>query len=323
MRSAPIPMYMLSRSVQQHDMKVVLTGEGADEFLGGYNIFKEDKVRRFWAREPESSIRPLLLGRLYGYVGRLDDAGRMRERFFSQHLTEVDRLDYSHVLRWDNSSSLCRLLSGDVRQRLDGYEPREEINDRLAAHPGFRTWTPLARAQYIEATLFMSGFLLSSQSDRMLMAHSVEGRFPFLDHRVIEWASLMPPRLKLRGLNEKWALKEAVRKHVPRSVIVRPKQPYRAPIRDLFVGDHASWVKDLIDQSTVEEAGVFGSAAVNRLFEKASRSPSLSERDNMALIAVVSTQLLYDLFVRSKIRPDSKPIVKKRVIGTGAGNDLI
>lgn len=315
LRSAPIPMYLLSQHVREHDMKVVLTGEGADEFLGGYNIFKEDKVRRFWAREPESSLRPLLLNKLYGYVGGLDEAGSMRRRFFARHLTEVDRLDYSHLLRWANSSSLHRLFSGELRDRLDGYEPRDEINSRLATHPRYSTWTPLARAQYLEVTLFMSGYLLSSQGDRMLMAHSVEGRFPFLDHRVIEWAALMPPRLKLRGLVEKWALKEAARPYVPASAIERPKQPYRAPIRDLLVGNHASWVAEVANSRAVADAGVFAPAAVERLFEKARRIPTLSERDNMALMAVVSTQLLHELFVRRSPEPDRKAVIKKRVIG--------
>jgi len=315
LRSSPVPMYMLSGYVQQHDMKVVLTGEGADEFLGGYNIFKEDKVRRFWARQPGSSLRPQLLQKLYCYVEGLDGVGSMRDSFFSQHLTEVDRLDYSHLLRWANSAPLCRLFSGDLRNSLDGYEPRAEINDRLAAHPRYKTWTPLAKAQFLEATLFTSGYLLSSQGDRMLMAHSVEGRFPFLDHRVIDWAALMPPRLKLRGLTEKWALKEAVRPYVPTSVITRSKQPYRAPIRELLVGDHASWVNEVVNSKAVERAGIFDPAAVSHLFKKASRMPNLSERDNMALMAVVSTQLLHRRFIDGEVRPGRKPSFAKRITG--------
>jgi asparagine synthase (glutamine-hydrolysing) len=297
-------------------VKVVLTGEGADEFLGGYNIFKENNVRRFWARQPDSSLRPLLLQKLYGYVGGLNSAGPMRQSFFSKHLTEVERLDYSHLLRWANSASICRLFSHDLRDRLGGYEPRDEIGDRLATHSNFRSWTPLAQAQYLEATLFMSGYLLSSQGDRMLMAHSVEGRFPFLDHRVIEWAAQMPPRLKLRGLNEKWVLKEAVRSHVPASVIDRPKQPYRAPIRDLLIGNHASWVKDVVDPREIADVGVFEPNAVTRLMAKASRATDLSERDNMALMAVVSTQLLHRLFARGRIRPERKPTFARRITGT-------
>ena len=75
LRTSPAPMYLLSRLVQENGFKVVLTGEGADEFLAGYNLFKEAKVRRFWARQPDSRIRPLLLRKLYPYVPQLSGRG--------------------------------------------------------------------------------------------------------------------------------------------------------------------------------------------------------------------------------------------------------
>ncbi len=321
LRSAPVPMYLLSGHVQAHGLKVVLTGEGADEFLGGYNIFKEAKVRRFWARQPHSTLRPRLLNRLYGYVDGLDAGRSMRDSFFGRHLTEVDRLDYSHVLRWANTAPLRRLLSRDIRESLEGYEPRTEIGDRLAAHARFKTWTPLAQAQYLEATLFMPGCLLSSQGDRMLMAHSVEGRFPFLDHRVIEWAAQMPPRLKIRGLTEKWALKQAVGHLVPDSVIRRPKQPYRAPIRDLFTMSPAGWVADAMSEQAVRRTNIFDPAAVDRLMEKAARGLHLGERDTMGLMAVASTQLLHERFIRNPTPSTSRPILTKHVTQQESSHD--
>ena len=68
LRTSPTPMMILSKKVRERNIKVVITGEGADEFLGGYNIFKEAKIRRFWAREPNSKIRPKLLSRFYPYL---------------------------------------------------------------------------------------------------------------------------------------------------------------------------------------------------------------------------------------------------------------
>jgi asparagine synthase (glutamine-hydrolysing) len=298
LRTSPAPMFMLSRLVQQNDIKVVLTGEGADEFLGGYNIFKEAKLRRFWAQVPDSTVRPLLLKRLYPYVQGLGHGGTFLEAFFRKSLTETERLDYSHAIRWANTAPLRRFFSAEVQAVLDGYDPVPEVISILKLHPAFANWTPLAQAQYIEVSTFMSEYLLSSQGDRMLMAHSVEGRFPFLDHRVIEFASRIPPRLKIRGLNEKHVLKRAMRGMLPESVYARAKRPYRAPIHRSFFGDAShAYVSELLSPEAIRATGYFYPQAVARLVKKAQSAHPLGERDNMALAGVLSTQLLHHQFV--------------------------
>jgi asparagine synthase (glutamine-hydrolysing) len=300
LRTSPAPMFMLSQLVQQNDIKVVLTGEGADEFLGGYNIFKETKLRRFWAKDPDSAMRPLLLKRLYSYVQGLGDGGSFLEAFFRKGLTETERPDYSHAIRWANTAPLRRFFSPEAQATLNGYDPVAEVVTRLQRHPAFERWAPLARAQYIEISIFMSEYLLSSQGDRMLTAHSVEGRFPFLDHRVIEFASRIPPRLKIRGLNEKYVLKRAMRGMLPESVYARAKQPYRAPIHRSFFGPGApAYVGELLSPEAIRAAGYFHPEAVSRLVKKAEGAHPLSERENMALAGVLSTQLLHRQFVES------------------------
>jgi asparagine synthase (glutamine-hydrolysing) len=300
LRTSPAPMFMLSQLVQQNGIKVVLTGEGADEFLGGYNIFKEAKLRHFWAQDPDSAMRPLLLKRLYPYVQGLGDGGSFMEAFFRKGLTEIDRLDYSHAIRWANTAPLRRFFSTEIQAALDGYDPVAEAVAGLQRHPAFERWTPLARAQYIEVSIFMSEYLLSSQGDRMLMAHSVEGRFPFLDYRVIEFASRIPPRLKIRGLNEKYVLKRAMQGMLPESVYARTKQPYRAPIHRSFFGPHApAYVSELLSPAAIRAAGYFQPQAVSRLVQKAQGAHPLSERENMALAGVLSTQLLHRQFVEN------------------------
>lgn len=300
LRTSPAPMFMLSQLVQQNGIKVVLTGEGADEFLGGYNIFKEAKLRRFWAQDPDSAMRPLLLQRLYPYVQGLADSGSFMEAFFRKGLTETDRPDYSHTIRWANNAPLRRFFSTEIQAALNGYDPVAEAVAGLQRHSAFERWTPLARAQYIEASIFMSEYLLSSQGDRMLMAHSVEGRFPFLDYRVIEFASRIPPRLKIRGLNEKYVLKRAMQGMLPKSVYARTKQPYRAPIHRSFFGPHApAYVSELLSPAAIRVAGYFQPQAVSRLAQKAQGAHPLSERENMALAGVLSTQLLHRQFVEN------------------------
>lgn len=296
LRTSPAPMYLLSRLVNRHGIKVVLTGEGADEFLGGYNIFREDKVRRFWAREPSSTIRPLLLQRLYPYVADLSRSGdAYLQAFFRRGLIDTDRLGYSHQTRWRNTAGLWSLFSGELTGLLQGYDPVEELVSQLDC--AMAGWSPLSQGQYLEVATFMSPYLLSSQGDRMMAANSVEGRFPFLDHRVVEFCGQLPPKYKIRGLQEKYVLKRAARDILPSEVWRRPKQPYRAPIGPAFLGQRLEYVEELLSAKAVEEAGVFDPSAVERLRHKCGAGLRLSERDNMGLVGVISTQLLHHLFV--------------------------
>ena len=298
LRTSPAPMYLLSRLVHGNNIKVVLTGEGADEFLGGYNIFKEDKVRRFWARQPQSAWRPLLLRRLYPYVADLSRGGdAYLAAFFRQGLTEVDQVGYSHRIRWHNTARLQRFFGAGLRETLQGYDPAGEF---LASLNGtLPTWSPLPQAQYLEVTTFMSPYLLSSQGDRMMAANSVEGRFPFLDHRVVEFCNSLPPHLKIRGLQEKYTLKRSAHGLLPPQVWQRHKQPYRAPIHSSFFTQSLDYVEELLSPETVRADGIFNPSAVTRLMHKCRAGTRVSEGDDMALVGVLSTQLLHHLFVKS------------------------
>ena len=222
MRTAPAPMFLLSKLVRDCGFKVVLTGEGADEFLAGYDIFKEAKVRQFWAREPDSKLRPRLLERLYtDIVGLSRNGNSFLAAFFRQRLTEVDSPTYSHAIRWHNNSRACRFFSDEVRQQA-ALPSAQFLEEQLSPH--FKEWTLLARAQYLEIKIFLSQYLLSSQGDRVAMAHSIEGRFPFLDHRVTEFCNRLPENLKLRGLTEKYLLKKIGHRWLPPTIWARRKR---------------------------------------------------------------------------------------------------
>ena len=132
------------------------------------------------------------------------------------------------------------------------------MGDDLALPAGFRDWPPLGQAQYLEMTVFLSQYLLSSQGDRVAMAHSVEGRYPFLDYRVVEFCNRLPPGLKLRGLMEKWLLRRVASSHLPAEIWQRPKRPYRAPIHTSFFSESApDYVADLLSPAALEESGLF------------------------------------------------------------------
>jgi asparagine synthase (glutamine-hydrolysing) len=302
-RTAPAPLYMLSELVRQHDFKVVLTGEGADEMLGGYDIFKEAKIRRWWAAVPDSEMRPLLLRRLYPYLRNIQaQPDAYRRAFFHIRPEELSSPFFSHIPRWEMTSTVKRLFSSAVKAELDGYDAHQEVLDLLP--DGYASWDPFAQAQHLEANVLLPGYILSSQGDRMAMGHSVEGRFPFLDHRVAEFAATMSPRMKMKVLNEKYALKRAARGLVPESVTGRTKQPYRAPDAVSLLGNTAGkkrpeYVDDLLSLDRIQADALFNPIAVGKLLKKFEKGRAIGIRDNMALVGILSTQLLIDQFTRS------------------------
>ena len=307
MRTSPAPMFMLSKWVRECGHKVVLTGEGADEFLAGYDIFKEAKVRRFWARQPESKWRPLLFQRLYPDItglGRSHPA--MLAAFFQGALTEVDLPYYSHAIRWRNNRRACRFFSQAVQAEL-ARQPVAAL-DQIVYPSQFGRWGSLERAQFLEISIFLSQYLLSAQGDRVAMAHSVEGRYPFLDVRVVEFCNRLPSHLKLRGLVEKFLLKKIGRKCLPREIWQRPKRPYRAPIhRSFFNAQTEDYVRDLLSPEQVARTGWFNPTAVSQLVAKVQQGGAIGETDDMALAGILSTQLVHHHFIDSFPTPPPLP----------------
>ena len=310
LRTAPVPLFRLSGLVRENAIKVVVTGEGADEILAGYNIFKEAKIRRFWAREPGSKKRPLLLTRIYPYIQRPETgAGKaMWKQFFATGLADTDRPCYSHMIRWRNTSALKRFFTRGFRGRIGDYDGIADYERTLPE--GFGAWAPLSQAQYVEMTTFMTAYLLSSQGDRMAAAHGVEARFPFLDHHLAEFASKIPPKYKLRGLQEKYALRKAAKGLVPDTVEHRAKQPYRAPDSTCFsCGEGRDLVDYAVSDKAVRDAGCFEPRMVRRLLDKLRNvgEAGVSARDDMTLLGILSTQLIHRRFIEDLPKSEAIP----------------
>lgn len=313
LRTAAAPLFLLSKLVRDTGIKVVLTGEGADEMFAGYDLFREAKVRRFWARQPQSRWRPWLLGRLYPYLARSPVGQQgMAQQFFGRGLEGSGRPGFGHEPRWNSTSSVRRLFSSDLRARVAGFDAQAQL---LAALPSaFASWTPLAQDQYLEVKTLLSGYLLSSQGDRMLMAHSIEGRFPFLDRGVVALAESLPPAYKLRVLDEKHVLKRAAADLLPASILRRPKQPYRAPDALSFATPQAlEWMHEVAGEHAVRDAGCFEPRSVARLLAKCSTKAAdgqFSNADNMSVVGVLSTQLLHHHFIRNQPKYSAPPTVR-------------
>jgi asparagine synthase (glutamine-hydrolysing) len=303
LRTSPAPMFLLSRLVHDHGLKVVLTGEGADEFLGGYEIFKEARIRHFWSRQPASKHRPRLLEQLYPDIASLPNSHSYLASFFGEGLLDTDSPAYSHEIRWRTTRRCKRFFSEGLHENIQ--QQAENTRQAIFYPEGFSSWDPLSRAQYLESTIFLSQYLLSSQGDRMGMAHSVEGRFPFLDYRVVEFANRLPPHLKMFGLNEKYLLKKLARQWLPDEISSRPKRPYRAPIHKSFFNQESyPYVRELLSPQYLRAAGMFNGQAVGQLVQKLDAGKQLSETDDMALAGILSSQLVYHHFVDNFRMPE-------------------
>jgi asparagine synthase (glutamine-hydrolysing) len=289
LRTAPAPLLRLSGPVRNAGYKVVLTGEGSDEIFAGYDIFREARVRRFVARDPHSRIRSHLFLRLYHYLpGIQSQSAEYLSAFFGVGNDRLDDPLFSHRPRFRATAQAKLFYSQDLRNTLKGYDATAALAETLPER--FTKWHPLHQAQYLETRYLLPGYILSSQGDRVSMANSVEGRYPFLDHRLVDFAATIPPDMKLRGLDEKHILKRAARGLVPDSIAQRSKQPYRAPDSESF--RDAAYVAAALADGT----GLFNAVAVEKLAQKARRGAMTGFRDNAAFVGILSTQLWHRAF---------------------------
>jgi len=299
LRTSPVPLFLLSEAVKSAGIKTVLTGEGADELLCGYTIFKEDQIRRFWARQPDSHIRPALLRRIHHYVGGENARhNALWQSFFRRGLLDTGHPFYSHLVRWRNTAWTLRLLSPDIRASLPLEPMMREMEVNLPL--GWSDWDPLTRAQYIEIDGFMSSYLLSCQGDRVAMAHGVEARYPFLDPNLVDFCFALETHDKLIGTRDKLALRRVARRHLPPEIWRRRKQPFRAPIGSTLFGPESERFYDLLSPARLAEDGYFDVPAVTQLLARtrANGVDLLGEREEMGLVGVLTLRLLSDAYIR-------------------------
>jgi asparagine synthase (glutamine-hydrolysing) len=297
-RTAPAPLFLLSKLARENDIKVVLTGEGADEVFLGYDLFKETLIRRFCLRQPASTSRPRLLDRLYPYLAPGARGGEMWRRFFLEAGAPDDPL-FSHMPRFLVTSRIKDFYASDMRGALSGFDAMAQL--RASLPPAFQGWSALNRADYLEFTTLLSPYLLASQGDRMAMAHGVEGRFPFLDHRLVEFAAALPARSKLRGRREKAILKRWAADFVWHEAVKRGKQPYRAPDVPAFFGSsEGDYVAELLEPAALTRTGIFDGASAAGLVRRCRAGLATSFRESQALVAILSTQLWHREFFEQR-----------------------
>jgi len=311
-----VPLMALSgRAAKQ--VKVVLTGEGADEALGGYEYFRWEVYRE--SRQGMLVGRPLLLlakwafGRALGWDNPLVPTARTvswAQEVFGFYPAEMFDFFYFRGTRE-------RVYSREMLARQRTLSDAELVD--LPRERMLR-WDQLNRSLYVSSRVFMTTHLLGSHGDRALMANSVEGRYPFLDRSVQEFLATVPPGLKIRPGVAKLLLRQAMKGTLPLRTVWRRKKQFLAPFGTPFVGDDCSdYVRELLSPQMLRRFGYFDHDKVARIVreieslkqslgrdrrESVRLDPAVKQRTvlGLALTFVVSMQILADLVARGAFR---------------------
>ena len=309
-RTAPVPMYLLADEVRASGITVVASGEGADELFWGYDLFKEVVLRELNARDPQRAAA--LVDELYDYLG---PGTARRGPSWRQFLLETgagDELLGSHLTRAQATATVKALYRPEVSDALGPETSLERLRAELPAE--VQGWSSLERAAWLEVSTLLEPYLLSAQGDRVAMAYGVEGRFPFLDHRVFDLATALPPERKLDELNDKIALRELAAKLLPEGIATRRKQPYRAPEVEPFFAEGApEYVDELLSDAALEESDLWDPGRVAGLVKRCRSGRATGMREGMALVGVLSTQLFDRAFFGVPVSSYSPETAEPRV----------
>jgi asparagine synthase (glutamine-hydrolysing) len=295
-RTGPVCMAQLAECARQHGITVVATGEGADELFWGYDLFKEVVARRAFLDDPED---PTVFDSLYPHLDHRARGPAWRQAFVVAGAAD-DPL-FSHQVRLRATSAVSALYAPEVRAELALVPSADRL--RASLPPGFEGWTDLERATWLELHTLLDPYLLAAQGDRAAMAHGVEGRYPFLDHRVFELAVSLPPHRKLHGDRDKSVLRDLARDLLPTEISGRRKQPYRVPEVTPFFGAGApEWVEERLSAGALREVGVFDADRTARLVERCREGRAAGQREAMALVGVLSTQVWAETYFGAAAR---------------------
>lgn len=290
-RTAFVPMFLLSGKVQAAGIKTILSGEGADEVFLGYSLFRETMLRRDW-RDLDAQTRKERVAALNPYLGHFNESthGPLLG-LYQQYLTESLPGLFSHEMRFQNGRFALRLLAGQTETALD------PLISLCAAESGFAGLGAVEKAQWLEFRTLLAGYLLSTQGERMGLAHGVENRCPFLDPDVVRLSHAV--NLKFDGGQvEKGILKQAF-PELPPEILRRHKHPYRAPDSAAFAAARPDYMELLLSESELAKSGLVDARFAAALSAKVLTSPPerVSVRENQAFILLMSLQLLQRQFV--------------------------
>jgi asparagine synthase (glutamine-hydrolysing) len=294
-----VAKYLLSRAVRDAGYKVVLTGEGSDEILGGYAFFRRDML--LYNRQGQD---PAVVAGLLDELARLNTVSRglTLPDGDAGSLDTVKRL-LGFVPSWietlsAGSEKMRRLLDGDFLQKFSQREGFRSFLSDIDVRGQLTGRDPLHQSLYLWAKAGLPSYILTMLGDRMEMAHSIEGRVPFLDHHVVEVVRSQPVSQKIRGMTEKYVLREAARDVISDTVYRRQKHPFLSPPATLNPKNRlSSLVQDTLRGPTLASIPFFDQKKVIGLLDRLETMDEGSRVANdQVLMHLTSACVLHERF---------------------------
>lgn len=290
--SSALPTWRVCQLARKH-VTVALSGDGGDENFAGYRRYRlhtwESGLR---SHMPEGLRKPLfgLLGSIYP---KADWAPRpLRAKTTFQGLARDDVEAYFHSVSTTSAPMRRQLYSESFRRELQGYDALSVFREHAANAP---TDHPLLLAQYLDFKTWLPGDILT-KVDRASMAHSLEVRVPVLDHRLVEWSSCIPPRMKLHRGEGKYVFKKMLETDLPHEVLYRKKMGFSVPLAAWFRGALSGRLRSALLEGEVAKCGYFTPSTLEVML----RQHAAGQRDNSATLWSL---LMLDAFLRNTKRP--------------------
>jgi asparagine synthase (glutamine-hydrolysing) len=285
-------LLLLAREVHNRGFKVAQTGEGSDEWLAGYPWHKLNRVLGWLDVLPKLSLSQLLR-RLFT---RLSGAPRLGQEWIDRAAAATGGYHGWHDVYALMSMSRLRFFSDWMKRELADHVPYED----LAIPAEAKRWHPLNRELYMSARCHLAGLLLNAKGDRVAMHSSVETRYPFLDEAVFAYLARMDPRLKLRGLHDKYVLRHVAARWLPREIAFRRKAMFRAPFDSFHLEQAPPFVQQLLSEESLRKTGYFDVAAVTywrKAFRDLWARGAQRVSVEMGLVGVLATQLWHHTYI--------------------------
>jgi asparagine synthase (glutamine-hydrolysing) len=255
---------------------VALSGDAGDEMFAGYRRYRWHGRAEAWRKHLPNGFRQAVFGAMGDVYPKLDWAPRwLRAKYTLQEFALDTAGGYYRTVCKIQDRDRLALYSPLMQRELKEYHPAALIAEAVMEAG---TGDSIACAQYVDCKTYLPGDILT-KVDRTSMANSLEVRVPMLDHEFVAWASALPRDLKLRGSTGKFILKRALEPYVPMENLYRPKQGFASPLRGVFHGDGARFVREALSSGEMVDCGLFDLATLSRIVEE--HASGLSDHSKM------------------------------------------
>lgn len=284
-----VPMYILSKEAQKKGVKFVLSGEGADEIFYGYDIYKETLIRKYISKDINSKIRTADIKQVIPPQSRNNKFMiQGYEQYYTSHVKNTEDALFCIRPRIQASSIIYKYFNEEAQKGIH----KNSLDSAISQH--YQRNNPiglLKQCQNVEMDNLLAGYLLSIQGDRVLMANSVEGRYPFLDKALISTAYRIPDYLKLHGYNEKYILKETFSDILPSQIVKRQKFQYATPGTELIHNKY-DFFEEYLTKTACEDCGMFEYKMVKQLLEMKNQVITT----DMLLVFIATTHMFHKIY---------------------------